>query len=119
MNVVVGGSRYAKDREFVFTTLDSIHAETPIARLAHGDCDGADKLAKDWAISRQVPQVPYEITKEQWQEIGRSAGPKRNGRMLAAEKPDLVIAFPGGSGTKDLMRQADRMHFRILQVGKW
>jgi hypothetical protein len=119
VNVVVGGSRFLADRAFVLATLDCLHSDVPITRLAHGDCDGADKLAKEWAVSRGVAQVPYEITKEQWRETGRSAGPKRNSRMLKIEKPMLVIAFPGGSGTKDLIRQARRMNFRVLEVAKY
>jgi len=119
VNVVVGGSRFLADRAFVFATLDSIHADTPIKRLAHGDCDGADKLAKEWAVARGVEQIPYEITQAEWKEIGRSAGPKRNGRMLKIEQPQLVIAFPGGSGTRDLVRQARRMNFRVLEVAKY
>jgi hypothetical protein len=39
--------------------------------------------------------------------------------MLSQEKPDLVIAFPGGRGTRDLIRQAMRMGLEVMEVAKW
>lgn len=37
---------------------------------------------------------------------GKAAGPIRNQRMLDEGKPDLVVAFPGGRGTADMVRRA-------------
>lgn len=42
----------------------------------------------------------------QWSLHGRSAGPRRNQRMLDEGRPDLVLAFPGARGTADLVRRA-------------
>jgi hypothetical protein len=39
-------------------------------------------------------------------DFGRSGGPKRNQQMLEEGKPDLVLAFPGGRGTADMVRRA-------------
>jgi len=39
----------------------------------------------------------------EWDELGKKAGPLRNQRMLDEGKPDLVVAFPGGGGTKDMV----------------
>ena len=41
-----------------------------------------------------------------WARHGNSAGPIRNGQMLAAGKPELVVAFPGG-GTADIVARVD------------
>ena len=49
MKVIVCGGRNYSDRKRVFTTLDALHAETPITVLMHGDARGADALADDWA----------------------------------------------------------------------
>lgn len=35
-----------------------------------------------------------------------AAGPIRNQQMLDDGKPDLVVAFPGGKGTADMVRRA-------------
>lgn len=113
MNVVVGGGRYMTDRGFVHRTLDALHALYGITRLAHGGCTGADLLAAEWAIEHGIVTVQYEA---RWNEEGRAAGPKRNRRMLEQEKPDLVIAFPGGTGTRNLTQQARLLHLRDIQV---
>ena len=41
-----------------------------------------------------------------WKKHGRAAGPIRNKQMLEEAKPDLVIAFPGGAGTANMVKQA-------------
>ena len=80
--------------------MDEIHATTPITLVIHGACTdretkkltGADRWAEEWAIEREVPYmgVPARWTKE-----GRSAGPRRNGRMAAIRNVDMVLAMPG------------------------
>jgi hypothetical protein len=70
--------------------------------VVHGDYRGADTLAKEWARSRGIPEVGYPAD---WR-MGPSAGPARNQRMLDAERPDGVVALPGGGGTADMVRRA-------------
>jgi ABC-type Fe3+-hydroxamate transport system substrate-binding protein len=45
---------------------------------------------------------------------GPSAGPIRNGRMLEY-KPDLVIAFPGGRGTANMVKQARKAGIAVVE----
>jgi hypothetical protein len=47
---------------------------------------------------------------------GRAARPIRNQRMLDEGKPDLVVAFPGGRGTTDMIRRAERAGVPVRQV---
>ncbi|HET8777949.1 MAG TPA: DUF2493 domain-containing protein [Candidatus Limnocylindria bacterium] len=109
--VVVTGGRKFTDLRFVFATLDRIHAETPIVRLAHGGATGADSLADFWAHQNRVPEIKaYEA---RWDAEGKSAGPLRNVRMLTLEKPDLVVAFPGGRGTADCVERAIARGMRV------
>ncbi len=42
-----------------------------------------------------------------WETYGKAAGPIRNREMLL-NLPALVVAFPGGKGTADMVRQAER-----------
>jgi hypothetical protein len=122
IRVVVAGSRFSKDKEFVWASLDLIHAERNIVRLAHGDCDGADKLARDWAISRGIDVRGYPVD---WRQFPfgdprqRALGPQRNALMLKTEHPDLVITFPGGKGTRNLLKQAEQLGLNILEVAQW
>jgi hypothetical protein len=71
--------------------------------LIHGNAKGADTLAKRWAVAHSVWHLPFE---PDWQTHGDLAGPIRNRRMLDEGKPDLVLAFPGGRGTRNMVVQA-------------
>lgn len=102
MKILVCGGRDYTDREAVFAAFDRVHAKQPITLLIHGAARGADALADDWARARGVPREPHPAD---WAKHGRSAGPRRNWRMLEAG-PDGVVAFPGGRGTADMVRQA-------------
>lgn len=45
---------------------------------------------------------------------GRAAGPIRNQQMLDEGKPHLVVAFPGGTGTADMVRRAQAAGVLVL-----
>jgi hypothetical protein len=97
------GGRYYDDAELVGIVLDRIHKETPISVLIHGDAAGADRLADAWAkrVGVSVDRYPAD-----WLNLGRAAGPVRNQLMINEGKPDMVLAFPGGHGTRDMVDRA-------------
>jgi hypothetical protein len=100
--LVCGGRDYGGSVE-VFAALDRLHALRPIALVIHGDATGADEWAAWWADSRGVEERPYPA---EWHLHGRGAGPRRNQHMLADGRPDVVVAFPGGRGTADMVARA-------------
>jgi len=87
----------------VHDALDKIHAETPITVLINGAATGVDSIASCWAYQNGVTCESYPA---QWTKFGRAAGPLRNQRMIDFGKPDLVVAFPGGVGTADMIAKA-------------
>lgn len=89
----------------VHRTLDRIHAERRIDVLVTGGATGADAIAEDWARRNRVQLSRWAVTREQWHE-DRSWGPRRNEMMLAVTMPDLLVAFPGGTGTNGCVRAA-------------
>lgn len=128
--VVTGGRDYDTDaaREHVYNKLDFLNP----GFVMHGACRkqgstvicGADRMADDWAARRDIECYCIPA---QWQKDGRAAGPKRNGKMLstafdmaeylAGEGPywDIqVVAFPGGSGTADCVRQARQNGIEVI-----
>jgi hypothetical protein len=111
MIVLVTGGRDFSDRDMVDKVLDSIHAETPINLLVHGAARGADTLANLWAFSRGVQPAACPAL---WDYYGKPAGHKRNCAMLLI-KPDLVVAFPGGSGTSDMYSLASEAGIRAFR----
>jgi hypothetical protein len=123
--LVVTGGRDLTNEAFVWTTLDAIHAKTPIGYLAEGGCEtGADLFACNWREARGVDgktfaaewtvHVCYHASKCRLGPMCRSAGPVRNRVMLRTVRPGLVVAFPsGGPGTKDCCDQAKGMGRRV------
>lgn len=108
--LVCGGRRYGRTQE-LFDYLDEINFDRPITVVIHGGAAGADFLADEWARSRGIAREVYYAD---WQAHGRSAGPIRNGRMLSEGRPDIVVAFPGGPGTADMVKRAVRAGVRVL-----
>lgn len=113
MIVLVTGGRAYKKRETVFTALSRVHTSTPITLLVHGGARGADQYAAQWAVANGVPVKMYAAD---WDKYGRPAGTRRNAIMLAEAKPDLLVAFPGGTGTADMVRRAEKAGLRIDRI---
>ena len=114
--LVCGGRDYA-DRGKVFKTLDSV--KDPVDLLVQGGADGADRTARAWAEARGVWCVEVPAL---WQRHGRFAEPKRNLFMLEVAKqlavpgePNLV-AFPGGSETKNMIKVAKDAGLVVWEV---
>jgi predicted Rossmann-fold nucleotide-binding protein len=40
----------------------------------------------------------------------------RNQKMLDKGKPDLVVAFPGGRGTSDMISRAIKVPVRVITI---
>ena len=103
MRILVCGGRSFANQQCVSRTLDAWHAVTPITLIVTGGATGADALAENWARSAEVDSMTFRA---KWMAEGSKAGPIRNARMLAASSPDMVLAFPGGKGTADMVRRA-------------
>jgi hypothetical protein len=101
--LVTGGRDY-HDRDAVFRALDSLHRKHANITVLTGACPtGADALAQEWAV---LNERPYIGVPAQWRTHGTAAGPIRNTRLLCY-LPNGCVAFPGGAGTADCVRQAE------------
>jgi hypothetical protein len=60
-------------------------------------------------------KFPWHTEKAKWHVHGRAAGPIRNGVMIDM-RPDIVIAFPGGDGTADMVAQATEAGIRVIRI---
>ncbi len=113
MRVLVCGGRDFGDRDLVVNTLSGLwETRGRISAVIHGSCAGADTLADDWALWNGVVSHPFVA---QWTRLGRAAGPIRNQQMLDEGKPDLVVAFPGGRGTADMVRRARAAGVEVVE----
>lgn len=124
MRVLVCGGRYlnaaecwnwleanAKDEIYFKLGVHSFKIDV----LIHGGARGADEGAAEWGKSEHAQVLEF---KANWKKYGNQAGPIRNGIMLRDGKPDIVIAFQGGAGTADMVRQASYAGIPIIDVEK-
>lgn len=130
MRVLVCGGRDYNDREKVFDTLDDIRGIVPITCIIHGAAKGADTLGGKWAVSSKTAveaypakwkdfSHPWSVRKtNKWGDYNSMAGPIRNQQMLDEGKPDLVVAFGGGSGTWDMIKRAKENQVMVLEVDR-
>lgn len=95
----------------ILNTIDAKRAT--IDTIIQGGATGADALAKEWAKENKKNMEEY---KAQWYTYGKGAGHVRNALMLKEGKPDLVIAFPGGKGTENMVRQARLKGVEVMET---
>jgi len=81
--------------------------------IIHGDAKGADFCARLWAILWSTSEERFPAN---WDKYGKSAGSVRNKQMLEEGKPDLVVAFPGGNGTANMIKIAREKGVRVLVI---
>ena len=104
MKVLVCGGRDFADAQWLSDVLTGLLHETGGELLViHGGARGADSLA--WAFA-QDHGLPRSVFLADWGRYGKRAGPLRNQRMLDEGRPDLLVAFPGGRGTADMVARA-------------
>lgn len=82
------------------------------AIVIEGGAPGLDRQVRRWCEKNGVhfAEVPAL-----WEWMGRAAGPVRNGVMLLL-RPDFVLAFPGGTGTADMCRQAKAAGIEVRPI---
>lgn len=110
-----------KARKFLEETLHRLYVEHGFTHVIHGGATGADLLCADWAVGHGVQTVECRAL---WPFYGNSAGIRRNIEMLklltkGSEKHsrgDMVVAFPGGRGTADMVARAKAAGFKVIEA---
>jgi hypothetical protein len=116
MKVAVTGGRSFSAREVVYLALSRANKRERITFVLHGACpSGVDAHAAAWAMDHGVEHSVRTYAAD-WDKYGKAAGPIRNREMLTTEKPDLVLVFPGGRGTRDCELQARKLGLNVELV---
>lgn len=130
MRIVVTGGRDFKDRCIIHGCLDYIHSLKTITAIRHGNANGVDKICGEWA---RINHIVEEICEPDWDDISKpdaiiketssgkkynaKAGHDRNQSMLdQLPKPDLCVPFPGGAGTKDMLKRMHKSGIPVYEV---
>lgn len=114
--VLVCGGRDYTNRQRLVAVLDEMHECCPIRWIIEGEASGnvnADKMARLWAEYRGIGVLPFPAD---WDGLGSAAGPRRNLQMLAEGRPDVVVAFPGDRGTRDMLKQAKSFGYPTIDL---
>lgn len=119
--LVCGGRKFA-DYPLLVRTLNQLKERCPdeVCRVIHGGATGADGLASRW--SDDFNNENYRVFPALWDDIEAEgavihtrrdgtaynvlAGFWRNQTMLEKGCPDVVVAFPGGRGTVDMVKKS-------------
>ena len=118
MKVLVFGGRDFHNYALVKKVLDQVRP----SHIVHGAAGGADSLGGRYAREHNIPCTPYPaFWKRMDPRTGRTytdrrAGINRNKRMLADSKPDLLIGFPGGTGTAHMRDHATSKGYRVVMI---
>lgn len=124
MKVLVCGGRDYPSRANVFRYLDDLQRRLGglISHVITGGATGADAHAEAWGEQHNVQVV---ICPANWNVNGRAAGPMRNSRMLqllakaqddkGLTTSDIVVAFAGDKGTRDMTTKARAAGFTVLE----
>lgn len=99
MKTLICGGRDFKDQEHFDAVMDKLLPV--ITGICHGGARGADRMAGEWARKHNIP---CRVFHADWDAFGKRAGYIRNQMMLDVYRPDMVIAFPGGTGTAHMVR---------------
>lgn len=111
--VLVCGGRDYTDMKNVYKILNRVNDEKSIKLLIQGGARGADYLAAKWARGMKINTLTFNAD---WKRFGAAAGPIRNQRMLTVGRPDLIVAFPGGRGTADMVNRAKKAGVTLMMV---
>lgn len=123
---VCGGRDYKPTRDELAELLELL-VDLRATRLVHGDARGVDREVAGWVRLwgaqglldngrlDEFPIVPYYV-REDLDGSWPGAGQRRNWRMLRSAKPQLLVAFRGGSGTDGCKKAAKRLKVPVYEI---
>lgn len=110
MRILITGCRFWKCHNLAYGVLQRLMARYgPDLVIVHGGAAGVDDAFDLAAKGLGLAVEPHPVTDQEWDRLGKSAGPRRNTKMVALGA-DLCIAvhkfIPGSKGTRDCATKA-------------
>lgn len=105
MKIIIAGTRTVTNPKALAAALDDAHITIPglaITEVVCGKAPGADTLGEEWALAHGIPVRYFPAN---WDQFGKSAGPRRNSEM--ADYADAAVVLWDGSsrGTQDMINK--------------
>ena len=104
MKVLVCGGRQFNNVAYLTKVLNDIykHYGKDLC-IIQGGATGADALAKSWAKNLGLCNIQVDAN---WDYYANNAGFIRNKWMITFCNPEITIAFKGGNGTANMVKQS-------------
>lgn len=90
---------------------EHFNSHIKIDKVITGGALGADRGGSQWAISNNLYLIEFLAN---WKKYGKSAGIIRNKEMLNIGNPNIIIAFPGGNGTNNMIKISREKGIEII-----
>lgn len=113
MKIIIAGGRDYLPNEEEKETVKNILKENQVTGIVSGCATGVDTWAIDLGSELELS---IDLFPADWKQHGRSAGPIRNGLM--AQYADMLIAFPGGRGTDNMIKQATEKGLKVVFISR-
>ena len=113
----LSNSDFSRKAEYMFYILNHFLVHKDLQILV-GDANGVDFMVRLWHLSVNLTSktiLNLNVFKADWDKYGKAAGPIRNQEMLDQE-PNIVIAFPGGKGTADMVKRAKVVGLKVIEL---
>lgn len=112
MVVLICGGREYKDHKMIDFVIQQL-IKMNVWCIIHGAARGADTMAAECADAYGIQTTPFPAD---WDTYPDDAGTRRNTQMIREGKPDLVVAFPGGTGTANMIAQSRKHGIRVIDL---
>ncbi len=112
MKVAICGGR---DEDLLIGREDALKKmliEIGATEIVTGGCQGIDDQSED--VARREMGLVTTTFRPAWDAFGRAAGPLRNQQI--AEYVDVLIAFPGGRGTHDMIHKMEKLGKKVIRL---
>lgn len=107
------GGRDFADRDLFLSRVEAVHARYGVTVVIEGGARGADAMARQWALHAGLELVTMHA---EWDRYGPRAGSIRNRRMAVEGRPNAVLAFPGGPGTRNMIGIARELRITVWEA---
>ncbi|NDB68395.1 MAG: DUF2493 domain-containing protein [Methylocystaceae bacterium] len=114
--LICGGRDFGhtiEERADAFFFLDRLNARYKISVVIEGGAIGADAVGRSWAKERLIECISHFAA---WDIYGHQVEPIHNQQLLDQTKPTLVVVFPGGSGTQDMLQRSAQAGLPIFEL---